>query len=118
MVLEPGQPGHAQRGIDVGQDLPDTPALAAAAGDVQDFQAARTSISASSASQQKYSGYPGINYFSDVYFNPARSAALVYMVAWCTSFCSQGEWVYLEKQDSKWVRRSGQASVVSGAKPF
>jgi hypothetical protein len=86
--------------------------------DVQDFQAARTSISASSASQQKYSGYPGINYFSDVYFNPARSAALVYMVAWCTSFCSQGEWVYLEKQDSKWVRRSGQASVVSGAKPF
>ena len=86
--------------------------------DIQAFQDSRTSLAADSASQQKYSGYPGINYFSDVYFNPQRSAALVYMVAWCTNLCGQGEWVYLEKQNSQWVRRSGQASIVSGAKPF
>ena len=86
--------------------------------DIQAFQDSRTSVAADSDSQQKYSGYPGINYFSDVYFNPQRSAALVYMVAWCTNLCGQGEWVYLEKQNSQWVRRSGQASIVSGAKPF
>jgi hypothetical protein len=86
--------------------------------DIQAFQDSRTSVAADSESQQKYSGYPGINYFSDVYFNAQRSAALVYMVAWCTNLCGQGEWVYLEKQNSQWVRRSGQASIVSGAKPF
>jgi hypothetical protein len=86
--------------------------------DVQEFRTARTSVAASDADQQKYSGYPGINYFSDVYFNPPRSAALVYMVAWCTNLCGQGEWVYLEKQNSQWVRRSGQSSIVSGAQPF
>lgn len=87
-------------------------------GDIQEFRAARTAAAPDSASQQKYSGYPGINYFSDVYFNPHRNAALVYQLAWCGNFCSQGEWVYLEKHDGHWVRRSGQAAIASGAKPF
>jgi hypothetical protein len=96
----------------------DRPYTLLTSSDIQEFQDSRTSVAASSASQQKYSGYPGINYFSDVYFNPQRSAGLVYMVAWCTNLCGQGEWVYLEKQNSQWVRRSGQPSIVSGAKPF
>jgi len=86
--------------------------------DIQDFRVARTTAAPGNASTQKYSGYPGINYFSDVYFNPQRNAALVYQLAWCGSFCSLGEWVYLEKHDGHWVRRSGQAAIASGAKPF
>ena len=53
--------------------------------------------------------YLGITYFSEVYFNTAQTAALVYILDWCGNLCSQAEWVYLEKQDGAWVRRSGKA---------
>jgi hypothetical protein len=81
------------------------------------FRESRTSTTAGDGSQ-KYSNCGGITYFSDVYFSSHRSAALVYMLNWCGSLCGQGEWVYLEKRDNNWVLRSGQASIVSGARPF
>ncbi len=96
----------------------DRPYTLLSPADVQEFRTVRTASEPDSDSAQKYSGYPGINYFSDVYFNSPRTAALVYQLAWCGSFCSQGEWVYLEKRDGQWIRRSGQGAVVSGAKPF
>jgi hypothetical protein len=34
---------------------------------------------------------------------------LVYILDWCGNLCSQAEWIYLEKQDGVWVRRSGKA---------
>ena len=86
--------------------------------DIQEFRSVRTAITPDSSLADKYSGYPGVTYFSDVYFNPQRSAALVYILDWCSNFCGQSEWVYLEKQDGQWIRRSGQGSIVSGAKPF
>jgi hypothetical protein len=86
--------------------------------EVQEFRTSRTTAGPGNDLKQKYSGYPGINFFSDVYFNPHRSAALVYTLGWCSNFCGQGEWVYLEKHDGQWARRSGQGAVVSGAKPF
>ncbi len=86
--------------------------------EVNEFKVARGSATASTASQQKYSGYPGITYFSDVYFDSHRRAALVYQLDWCGNVCSQGEWIYLEKHNGRWVQRSGQAAVVSGARPF
>lgn len=86
--------------------------------EVRELQTARSDVNASSALKNKYSGYPGITYFSDVYFNQSRSAALVYMLDWCSNLCGQSEWIYLEKQDGQWVQRSGQAAVESGAKPF
>jgi len=49
----------------------------------------------------------GIAFFSGVYFNNDRTAALVYVNVWCANFCNAGEWVYLEKQSGSWVRRSG-----------
>ncbi len=49
----------------------------------------------------------GITFFSGVYFNNDRTAALVYVNVWCANFCNAGEWVYLEKQGGQWVRRSG-----------
>ena len=49
----------------------------------------------------------GIAFFSGVYFNNDRTAALVYVNVWCANLCSGGEWVYLEKQGGNWVRRSG-----------
>lgn len=88
------------------------------AAEAGEFRAARTSASPGNALAQKYSGYPGINYFSDVYFDSHRTAALVYMLNWCGNLCSQGEWVYLEKQDGHWVKRSGREGIVSGARPF
>ena len=49
----------------------------------------------------------GITFFSGVYFNNNQTAALVYVNDWCANFCSAGQWVYLEKQNGQWVRRSG-----------
>ncbi len=79
------------------------------AADTAQFRAARTSMSATSAMQSAYAGYLGITYFSEVYFNVAQTAALVYVLDWCGNLCSQAEWIYLEKQNGTWVRRSGKA---------
>jgi hypothetical protein len=74
-----------------------------------EFKASRTAVDASSDMQEAYAGYLGITYFSEVYFNIPQTAALVYILDWCGNLCSQAEWVYLEKQNGVWVRRSGKA---------
>lgn len=61
----------------------------------------------------KSSGYAGVTYFSEVYFDAKHDAALVYQSEWCANLCSSGTWIYLEKQGGHWVRRSGV--VVPGA---
>ena len=71
--------------------------------------ATQTSMTATSAMRSAYGNYLGITYFSEVYFNVAQTAALVYILDWCGNLCSQSEWVYLEKQNGIWVRRSGKA---------
>jgi hypothetical protein len=76
---------------------------------VSDFRASRVSLNADSDLQSRYAPYIGITYFSEVYFNVAQTAALVYILDWCGNLCSQADWVYLEKQDGTWVRRSGKA---------
>jgi hypothetical protein len=78
-------------------------------GDTSEFKASRTSMNDDSDMQAKYGDYLGITYFSEVYFNTAQTAALVYILDWCGNLCSQAEWVYLEKQNGVWVRRSGKA---------
>ncbi len=77
--------------------------------DSAQFKASRTAMDASSSMQSAYGGYVGITYFSAVYFNMAQTAALVYILDWCGNLCSQAQWVYLEKQNGVWVRRSGKA---------
>jgi hypothetical protein len=77
--------------------------------DTAQFRAAKTSMNATSAMQSAYGDYLGITYFSEVYFNIRQTAALVYILDWCGNLCSQAEWVYLEKQNGTWVRRSGKA---------
>jgi hypothetical protein len=52
-------------------------------------------------------GYPAVNFFSEVYFNSKQTAALVYRNVFCGRLCANGQWIYLEKQGSQWVRRSG-----------
>ena len=74
-----------------------------------EFKASRTSLNATSDMQSTYGNYLGITFFSEVYFNTAQTAALVYILDWCGNLCSQAEWVYLEKQNGTWVRRSGKA---------
>ncbi|MGA7353557.1 MAG: hypothetical protein WBD98_07985 [Acidobacteriaceae bacterium] len=61
----------------------------------------------------KSAGYPGVTYFSEVYFDGKHDAALVYRSEWCANLCSSGTWIYLEKHGGRWVRRSG--IVVPGA---
>jgi hypothetical protein len=78
-------------------------------GDTAEFKASRTALNDDSDMQAKYGDYLGITFFSEVYFNTAQTAALVYILDWCGNLCSQAEWVYLEKQDGVWVRRSGKA---------
>jgi hypothetical protein len=79
------------------------------AADAAQLRASRTDPDANSDAQEAYSGYLGITYFSEVYFNVAQTAALVYILDWCGNLCSQADWVYLEKQNGVWVRRSGKA---------
>lgn len=80
---------------------------------VEQFRASRTSLNATSDMQSTYGNYPGITYFSEVYFNIAQTAALVYILDWCGNMCAQADWVYLEKHDGVWVRRSGTAPAQS-----
>jgi hypothetical protein len=96
----------------------DRPYILLSSAEAGDFRVSRTSASPGNALAQKYSGYPGISYLSDVYFDSHRTVALVYLLDWCGSLCGQGEWIYLEKQNGQWVQRSGQAGIVSGARPF
>ena len=52
-------------------------------------------------------GYPAINFFSEVYFDSKQTAALVYRNTFCGRLCANGEWIFLEKTGDQWVRRSG-----------
>lgn len=74
--------------------------------EVQDFRGAR-STTPSAESQSRWSGYPGITFFSEVYFDANHHSALVYMEDWCAHLCAAGTWVFLEKQNGRWVRQSG-----------
>jgi hypothetical protein len=56
------------------------------------------------------SGNTGVAFFSAVYFDTKQAAALVYVNNWCANLCAVGQWVYFEKQNGQWVRRSGLIS--------
>ena len=75
--------------------------------EVSALRAAKTSTGAPEEAQTQWSGYPGVTFFSEVYFDSRHRAALVYMSDWCAQLCAAGSWVYLEKQNGRWVRRSG-----------
>ncbi len=87
----------------------DRPYVLMGPADAAQLRATHTSMNATSDMQDTYGDYLGITYFSEVYFNVAQTAALVYILDWCGNLCSQSEWVYLEKQNGTWVRRSGKA---------
>lgn len=74
---------------------------------VSELRQARSSTTASSELKSQYAGYPGVTFFSAVYYNHSRTAALVFMNNWCANLCAAGQWVYLEKKGGQWVRRSG-----------
>lgn len=74
---------------------------------VDDLRQARSSTTANSDLKARYAAYPGVTFFSAVYYNHARTAALVFMNNWCANLCAAGQWVYLEKKSGQWVRRSG-----------
>jgi len=80
--------------------------------DVAQFKDSR-SVNSDSQLQEKFGNYVGITFFSEVYFNTAQTSALVYILDWCGNLCSQAEWIYLEKRDGVWVRRSGKAPAQS-----
>jgi hypothetical protein len=77
------------------------------ANDIAELRQSVSGIDPGLDLKDKWAGYPGLTYFSEVYFNAAHTAALVYMNNFCASLCANGQWIYLEKQGSQWVRRSG-----------
>jgi len=83
------------------------------ANQVSEIRRAKAAVDAGSDLKDKYAAYPGITFFSQVFFNAGQTAALVYMNNWCTNLCAAGEWVYLEKHSGQWVRRSGITSKLS-----
>ena len=74
---------------------------------VDELRRAKTAVDAGSDLQSKYASYPGVTFFSEVYFSASHNAALVYMNNWCANLCAQGQWIYLEKHNGSWTRRSG-----------
>lgn len=74
------------------------------------LRAAKTSTTATSEAQSQWAAYPGVTFFSEVYFEPKHRAALVFMNDWCSRLCAAGSWIYLEKQGGRWVQRSGIVS--------
>jgi hypothetical protein len=80
---------------------------------VGELRRAKAAVDSSSDLQGKYAGTPGVTFFSQVFFNANQTVALVYMNNWCANLCAAGQWVYLEKQGSQWVRRSGITSKIS-----
>jgi hypothetical protein len=84
------------------------------ASEIAELRQARTAVDAGSALQSKYAGYLGVTFFSEVYFSAIHDAALVFMSNWCANLCAQGQWIYLEKHNGSWVRRSGIYEKMSG----
>jgi len=76
------------------------------ADQVAELRSARTSVDPGDLAS-KYAGYPGVTFFSQVFFNAGHTAALVYMNNWCANLCAEGQWIYLEKHGGTWVKRSG-----------
>jgi hypothetical protein len=91
----------------------DHPYVLLTAPQITQLRASRTDPAESSDTDDDYTGYLGITYFSEVYFNVAQTAALVYISNWCGNLCAQAVWVYLEKQNGVWVLRSGKAPAES-----
>lgn len=77
------------------------------AGDVAELRNTLAGIDPGSQLKDKWAGYPGITFFSEVYFDSKQAAALVYMNNFCANLCANGQWIYLERQGKQWVRRSG-----------
>jgi hypothetical protein len=75
--------------------------------DVDALRGARSGAQVTSSAQSQWAGYPGVTYFSEVYFSRDHGSALVYMNDWCAHLCAAGTWIYLEKRGGQWVRRSG-----------
>lgn len=74
---------------------------------VRELRDAKSAPAPDSRLQARYAAYPGITFFSAVYFSQDQKAALVYVNDWCGVLCSQGQWVYLEKRNGRWERMSG-----------
>ncbi len=74
---------------------------------VRELREARSAAASDSRRQARHAAYPGITSFSAVYFSNDRKAALVYVNDWCGVLCAKGQWVYLEKINGHWQRKSG-----------
>ncbi len=77
------------------------------AAQIRALREAKSSTDADARLRDRYAAYPGVTFFSAVYFSRDRKAALVYRNDWCGVLCSQAQWFYLEKQGGRWEQKSG-----------
>jgi len=59
---------------------------------------------AEAAGPQEFPDAAGLHSFSEVYFNPHHTLALVRMSMWCRGLCGMSSWVVLERKDGVWKR--------------
>jgi hypothetical protein len=50
----------------------------------------------------EFDGAPGVNSFSEVYFNAAHTLALVHAAQSCGTSCGNWYWTVLERKDGAW----------------
>ena len=74
---------------------------------VRDLRHAKSGLDPGSRLQARYAAYPGVTFFSAVYFSDDQKAALVYVNDWCGVLCAQAQWVFLQKENGHWERMSG-----------
>ena len=53
--------------------------------------------------KMEFKGTAGIHSFSEVYFNPERTLAMLYQGIYCGGLCGNWKWVVLERKEGKWM---------------
>ena len=61
----------------------------------------------------EFDGVTTVVSFSEVFFNPQHTLALVHQGNWCGNLCGTGGWVILERKEGQWKERGGYGWYIS-----
>jgi len=77
------------------------------------FEASQNSATRPDPRTAEFDGVAGLATFSEVFFNPQHTLALVHQGNWCGTLCGTRGWVILEHKDGQWKQRGGYGWSIS-----